>query len=112
MKDFIGANYQELGLSPKELQTRMGKWFSWNEKMQKQGVVKGGEALVPHVKRVSGPEQTVTDAPLIQGKELMGFFYIVQAENADAVVKIAEDYPDYDLNGSVEIREVLVFDQQ
>ena len=115
MKDFmmifIGADYQEFGLSPEELQTRMGKWFAWNEKMQKQGIVKGGEALVPSVKRVSGPKRTVTDAPLIEGKELIGGFYIVQAENADAVVKIAEDYPDYDLDGTVEIREVLVFEQ-
>ena len=40
MKDFmmifIGADYQELGLSPEQLQTRMGKWFAWNEKMQKE----------------------------------------------------------------------------
>ncbi|WP_036150983.1 MULTISPECIES: YciI family protein [Maribacter] len=116
MKDFmmifIGADYQELGLSPEQLQERMGKWFAWNEKMQKQGIVKAGDALVPHVKRVSGPNRTVTDAPLIEGKELIGGYYIVQAENADAVVKIAEDYPDYDLDGTVEIREVMVFDQQ
>tara|TARA_R110002051_G_scaffold73135_1_gene132688 strand:+ start:64022 stop:64372 length:351 start_codon:yes stop_codon:yes gene_type:complete len=116
MKDFmmifIGADYQELGLSPEQLQERMGKWFAWNEKMQKQGIVKAGDALVPHVKRVSGPNRTVTDAPLIEGKELIGGYYIVKAENADAVVKIAQDYPDYDLNGTVEIREVMVFDQQ
>ena len=115
MKDFmmifIGADYQELGLSPEQLQERMGKWFAWNDKMGGQGILKGGNALVPVVKRVSGPDRTITDAPLVEGKELIGGYYTVSAENADAVVKIAEDYPDYDLGGTVEIREVMVFEQ-
>ncbi|MEP3208444.1 MAG: YciI family protein [Maribacter sp.] len=115
MKDFmmifIGADYQELGLSPEQMQNRMGKWFGWNEKMRAQGIVKGGDALVPVVKRVSGPSRTISDGPFVDSKELIGGYYIVQAENAEAVVKIAEDYPDYDLGGTVEIREVMVFDQ-
>lgn len=111
MMIFIGADYQELGLSPEEMQNRMGKWFGWNEKMQAQGIVKGGDALVPVVKRVAGPDRTITDGPFADSKELIGGYYIVTAESADAVVKIAEDYPDYDLGGTVEIREVMVFDQ-
>ncbi len=115
MKDFmmifIGADYQELGLSPEQLQERMGKWFAWNDKMEGQGILKGGNALVPVVKHVSGPNRTVTDGSLVEGKELVGGYYIVSAENADAVVEIAQDYPDYDLGGTVEIREVMVFDK-
>ncbi|MEO0528822.1 MAG: YciI family protein [Bacteroidota bacterium] len=116
MKDFmmifIGADYQELGLSPEELQGRMGKWFAWNDKMERQGIVKEGNALVPVVKRVSGPDRTITDGPFAEGKELVGGYYVVSAENAEAVIKIAEDYPDYDLGGTVEIREVMVFDNE
>ncbi|GAB5473216.1 MAG: YciI family protein [Maribacter sp.] len=115
MKDFmmifIGADYQELGLSPEQMQQRMGKWFGWNDKMTEMGIVKAGDALVPEVKRVSGPDRTVTDGPFADSKELIGGYYIVKAENADAVVQIAQDYPDYDLGGTVEIREVMVFDQ-
>jgi len=84
MKDFmmifIGADYQELGLSPEQLQDRMGKWFAWGEKMGAQGILKGGEALVPNIKRIIGNDS-------------------------------AQDYPDYDLGGTVEIREVMVFDR-
>ena len=110
MMIFIGADYQELGLSPEQLQGRMGKWFAWNDKMGEQGILKGGNALVPTAKRVSGPDQIITDGPFVEGKELVGGYYIVSAENAEAVVKIAADYPDYDLGGTVEIREVIVFD--
>lgn len=115
MKDFmmifIGTDYQELGLSPEQLQDQMGKWFTWNEKMRKQGVVKNGNALVPVAKRVSGADRTVTDGPFVGGKELIGGYYVVTAEDADAIVEIAQDYPDYDLGGTVEIREVMVFNK-
>ncbi len=115
MKDFmmifIGADYQELGLSPEELQSRMGKWFAWGQKMEAQGILKGGEALIPTVKRIVGQDRTVSDGPFEDSKEIIGGYYTVSAKNADAVVAIAQDYPDYDLGGTVEIREVMVFDR-
>ncbi len=115
MKDFmmifIGADYGDLGLSPEEIQSRMGKWFAWNAKMEEAGIVKGGNALHAEAKCVSGPNRTVSDGPFAESKELVGGYYIVQAKDADAVVNIAQDFPDYDLGGTVEIREVMVFDQ-
>ena len=111
MMIFIGADYQELGLSPDELQGRMGKWFAWGQKMEEQGILKGGDALVPNIKRVVGKDRTVSDGPFADSKEIIGGYYTVSAESADAVVQIAQDYPDYDLGGTVEIREIMVFDR-
>lgn len=111
MMIFIGKNYQELGLSPEELQVQMGKWFSWGDKMGKQGILKGGHALTPDIKRVSGPNQTITDGPFAESKEMVGGYYIVSANSFDEVVKIAEDYPDYAYGNTVEIREVMVFER-
>ena len=115
MKDymmiFIGPDYGDIGLSPEQLQERMGKWFAWHEKMEKQGIVKHGDALHAPVIRVSGPDKTVTDLASTEVKELVGGYYVIKAESADHVVKICEDFPDYDLGGTVEIREVMVFDQ-
>ncbi|PCJ92671.1 MAG: hypothetical protein COA50_15320 [Flavobacteriaceae bacterium] len=115
MKDFmmifIGADYQELGLSPEEMQTRMGKWFTWGGKMEAAGILKGGEALVPVAKCISGPNRTVTDGPYTESKEIVGGYYTVSAKNAEEVVEIAQDFPDYDLGGTVEIREIMVFDR-
>jgi len=111
MMIFIGANYAELGLSPEQLQERLGKWWAWSSKMGEAGILKGGDALIPVAKRVSGPERVVSDGPFVESKELVGGYYVVSASNADAVVEIAQDYPDYDLGGTVEIREVMVFEQ-
>lgn len=111
MMIFTGADYADLGLSPEELQSRMGKWFSWGDKMEKAGVLRGGNALTPNIRRVSGQDRTVTDLTSAEVKEIVGGYYIVEAKDVDQVQDIAQDFPDYDLGGTVEIREIMVFDK-
>ena len=114
MKDFmmifIGANYEELGLSPQQLQDRMGRWWTWGNKMEEQGILKGGNALLTKAMRVAGPDRIVSDGPFVESKELVGGYYIVSADSFEKVVEIAQDFPDYDLGGTVEIREVMKFE--
>jgi hypothetical protein len=45
MMIFLGADYGTVGLSPEQMQERMGKWFAWGDKMAKAGVLRSGEAL-------------------------------------------------------------------
>ncbi|WP_339752459.1 YciI family protein [Algoriphagus aquimarinus] len=111
MMVFIGEDYEDLGLSPEQLQERMGKWFVWGEKMKNQGIIKSGEALHAAAKTISGPDRIVTDGPYTESKEMIGGYYVVSAESFDEVVKIAQDFPDYDLGSSVEIREVMKFEE-
>ncbi len=113
MKDFmlifLGSDYATLGLSPEQMQERMGKWFAWNTKMREQGIIKNGEALTAGGKRITGENRTVTDGPFAENTEVIGGYYIVQAKDYEAAIAIAQDYPDYDLGGAVEVREVMVF---
>lgn len=111
MMIFIGADYTVLGLSPDELQSRMGKWFAWGQKMEEAGILAGGEALTPAVRRIVGKNRTVTDLTSAEIKEIVGGYYTVKAKDFDAVQEIAQDFPDYDLGGTVEIREIMVFDR-
>lgn len=115
MKDFmmifVGADYSAMGLSPEEMQNRMTKWFGWHDKMSQAGIVKDGNALTPQIRRVSGQSRTVTDLTSAEVKEIVGGYYVIQAEDFDAVQEVAKDYPDYDLGGTVEIREVMVFER-
>lgn len=108
---FLGADYITKGLSPEDMQGRMGKWFAWNQKMTEAGIHRGGHALQSDVRHVSGPDRTVTDRAGSEIKELVGGYYVIAAESMDAAMKVAEDYPDYDLGGTVEIREIMVFEQ-
>ena len=110
MMIFLGADYTDLGLSPEELQNRMGKWFAWGNKMEQAGILRGGHALTPAIRRVVGENRTVTDLTSAELKEIVGGYYIVEAKDFDAVQEVAQDFPDYDLGGTVEIREIMVFD--
>lgn len=108
---FIGTNYQTMGLEPKEMEQRMGNWFAWQKKMEADGIVHSGHALHSHGKIITGPERIQTDKAATELKELIGGFYIVAAKDYDHAAEIAQGYPDYDIGGRVEIREVMVFDQ-
>ena len=111
MMIFIGADYADLGLSPEELQSRMGKWFAWGNKMEQAGILRGGHALNPGMRRIVGENRTVTDLTSAEVKEIVGGYYLVEAMDFDSVQEIAQDFPDYDLGGTVEIREIMVFDR-
>ncbi len=114
MKDFMmifmGAEYQELGLSPEQMQERMNKWFAWHEKMSKQGILKHGDALHSSGKHLRGSDKIVSDGPFVEGKELIGGYYVIRVKDMDAAVEVARDFPDFDLDGTVEVREVMVFE--
>ncbi len=108
---FLGPSYAELKLSPEEMQSRMGKWWGWQSKMEEAGILRGGHALHASAKRISGESRTVSDGPFAESKELVGGYYIIKAKDVNQAIEISQDYPDFDLNGSVEVREVMVFEQ-
>lgn len=83
--------------------------MGWNEKMAKQGILKSGNALTPQVKQIVGPDRTVTDRASTELKEIIGGYYIVDADSFESAIEIAQDYPDYDLGGTVEVREVMYY---
>jgi len=114
MKDFmmvfLGESYESAGLSPEQIQQQMGKWFAWSEKMEKSGREPRGHALLPTGKSISGADRIVTDGPLLEGKEMIGGYYVIKAKDYDDALEVAKDYPEFDLGGSLEIREVQVFE--
>lgn len=107
---FIGEDYETLGLSPEQMQERMGRWVKWSQKMTADGVDHHGDALHSPVTRLSGPNRTRTDMAAAEVKELVGGYYTVKVKDLDAAVEVAQGYPDYDLGGTVEVREVMVME--
>lgn len=102
---FRGGDISQL--SPEEQQAEMQKWFTWIDKLTKQGRYLAGEPLLPGGKTVSGSKRTVTDGPFTESKEVVGGFFTILANSLDEAVEISKECPDFDLGGSVEVREVL-----
>lgn len=97
------------GSSPEQMQTSMGKWMAWIEKLSKQGKYVAGEPLLPGGKLIAN-NKTVTDGPYTEGKEVVGGFFIINAKDYDEAVKICDDYPDYEYGGSIQVRQVMKVD--
>jgi hypothetical protein len=93
--------------SPEEMQENMGKWMAWIEKLKSNGQYHSGEPLLPGGKLISGKNKIVTDGPYTEGKELVGGFFIVNANDYDEAVKICDGYPDFGTGGSIQLRQVM-----
>lgn len=93
--------------TPEINQKQMGKWMAWIDRLNKDGRYVAGEPLSPGGKLVSGKNRSVSDGPYTEGKEVVGGFFLINAENFDEAVKIAQDYPSFDYGGSVQVRQVM-----
>lgn len=104
---FMGVDYTEMNLSQEDIQERAASWMSWQEKMRKLDILQSGNALQSDLRRVSGPSRTITNRMAVESKEIIGGYYIVKAQDLDGAIEIAQDYPDFDLGGTIEVRELM-----
>ena len=106
---FKGGFYEERNLSPEESQVRMQKWYKWVQDLTDQGKYVSGEPLLRGGKILSANQNKIvmTDGPFPEAKELVGGFFIINARDINEASEIAKSYPDFDLEGSVEVRQVM-----
>jgi hypothetical protein len=71
----------------------------------------GGEQLQPvetaTTLRVEHGQTLLTDGPFVDAKEHLGGFYLVEAENLDGALEIAERIPAARMGGVVEVRPLV-----
>jgi hypothetical protein len=111
MKDFMFifrySNPEAVNFTPEQGQANMQKWFKWIGELSAKGQYVGGDPLVPEGKTVKGKKPVATDGPFAEGKELLGGYIVVKAESLDEAADLAFGFPDFELEGSVEIREIM-----
>ena len=77
----------------------------------------GGEALYPTGTATTvtvsekGGEPTITDGPFAESKEVLGGFYIINADDLDGALAVAQQIPGA-WYGKIEVRPVMEFDEQ
>ena len=96
--------------SPEQMQANMSKWMAWIDKLAKTGQYVSGEPLIPGGKLITGKKKTVTDGPYTEGKEIVGGYFVINAENMTEAVKLCDEYPDYENGGSIQVRQVMKMD--
>jgi len=104
---FRGPSYEELNYTPEQSQAAMQKWMDWIGKMGAQGRYVGGNPLAPDGKMVKGRKPVITDGPFAEGKEAVGGYIIIKADSLKEASEMALGFPDFELEGTVEVREII-----
>lgn len=95
-------------------QAILGEYFAFTERVEKQGKLVGGEALMPTESattvRVRQGKTLITDGPFAETKEQLGGYYLLECKDLDEAIALASQIPS-SRNGSIEVRPIMVFDQ-
>src|SRR6266550_5572725 len=103
---FRGTHWDK-DLSPEEIQKVVTQWYAWFERLTQEGKCKAGHPLEREGKIVSGRKgRTVADGPFAESKEAIGGYFLLQVDNINEAVEIAEQCPGLDYGIDVEIRPV------
>ena len=94
--------------SPEEMEVHMGKWKAWMGGLAEAGKLAGGSPLNKAGKQVVSSNKTITDGPFAEGKEVIGGYIMVNAENMDEAIELSKGCPLFESDtANVEIREVM-----
>ena len=99
--------------SPEDMQKAMQVWMEWIEGGMKAGwLLDGGDALTTDG-RIVGQDNSVTDGPFAESKELVSGYSMVEADNFEAAVELAKNSPMISQHhGYIEIRELAGVGQE
>jgi hypothetical protein len=103
------------GMSEDERNGVYGEYGAFTQSIQASGNMVAGDALQPTstatTVRVRDGETLMTDGPFAETKEQLGGYYLIEAKDADEALAIAARIPSAKY-GSIEVRPVVVFDQE
>jgi hypothetical protein len=113
MKDYLllfrggDAHRAEMQTDAEKWRAHMAKWRGWMESLDKEGKFVTGLPLGPAGTVIKGPQKMVTDGPFTEGKEIVGGYFIIKAEDEAGAVELSKGCPILDYEGSVEVRELF-----
>jgi hypothetical protein len=94
-------------LSEAEQQSILGEYYAISELPN----VSGGNQLQPSdtatTVRVDNGQALTTDGPFATTKEVLGGYYLLDADNLDSALEVAARIPAARMGGSVEVRPVV-----
>jgi hypothetical protein len=103
---------ERLMAEPESPETRKvsDAYAAYTEDVQKAGVLRGGEGLMPTTMatsvRVQDGKTITMDGPFAETKEQLGGFYILECKDLDEAIKWAAKIPDAS-RGTIELRPVI-----
>jgi hypothetical protein len=116
MKYLLTIYIEEAGRqdrTPEEGQKAMAAWDAYTREVRERGALLGGEGLQPvetaTTVRFHEGERSVTDGPFAETREQLGGFYLLECNDLDEAMELAEKIP-ISGDGSVEVRPVMDYE--
>ena len=104
---FRGGDGTDLNLSAEQMQAHMAEWGSWMQELSSTGNYVAGEPLHAEGKVVEKYGDIITDGPFAEGKELVGGYLIIKANDLDHATELSKKCPIFERDGTVEVREIM-----
>lgn len=98
-------------LSPKEMEELVSAHLQWATKLGESGIMLSGEGLQESGTQIVGKECIIKDGPYMESKEMIGGYYLLQAESLEAVIAIAKECPCHLWGGTTEIRPIATYEE-
>lgn len=90
-------------ISPEEIQSILERYNTWSAKVRGTGHKLFDSEGKVVVRKDGGV--AVTDGPYVESREVIGGYYLIEADDYETAAKLVEDCPHLDF-GSIEIRRV------
>jgi hypothetical protein len=105
---YTGGSMEEFEqLPPDEQQSVLGEYYAISES---PGMLGGNQLQPPDTAttvRVSNGEALTTDGPFATTKEVLGGYYLYEADDIDAALEMAARIPAARMGGAIEVRPVV-----
>ncbi len=92
--------------SPEEQQKLLGGYYAWVERLRKDKLLVGGDALGRGGRTLRAEGGRVVDGPYTETKEVITGYFMIEAKDLDAATEIARGCPALGHGESVLVRPV------
>lgn len=96
-------------LSPAEMQSIVQEYVAWAGRLRTENQLVDANELAAGGKivRGTGSASRVTDGPFTESKEVVGGYFLIQAESEEEATRIAAACPGLRRGGAVEVRTIV-----
>ncbi len=111
MKQFLLLLHEDVEkiseLSPKEMAELANAHMNWANKLGEAGYLISGDGLQEKAVLITGKDSVVKDGPYLESKEIIGGYYLLQADDLTTIVELAKECPTHHYGGTTEIRQIM-----
>ena len=103
----VTADYSKY--TPEDFAKLLAEYAAWGDRMAAENRLLGGDKLTDQggmvVHARDGQQGDVQDGPYVESKEVVGGYYILEADDYAHAARLCEGHPNFRF-GSIEIRQI------